>query len=697
MTTTCFVSYEIHPTTMGGCGVLIHHAADVLLAAGHEVVLLLDIPPDIFSQFNDRDRLTFANPARLRAFRVDDLCADFPWTPAQITDPFQWKSLRFAHALAHLSRQHAFDFVEFFEYCGPGYYALSRRLFRPDPARVMGCRLHGSIEVLERFGQGLARDRQQLSQFAFEHASLSLAETVLVPTATYYEEYFRKLYRLEPCCTVVSSPPKQPFKHREITPSRSGHFSITFIGRLFHIKGVDQLVHACVALMKERPDLDFSVDLVGYDSPDTPFPAAGPAYSHYLLTLIPERLRSRFRFRGQMSHQAIATLLADSLFAVFPNRIESFCYALHEVYDAGVPVIINSIPAFADFFVHEQNCLAYSGRTCELITCMRRLIDDEALRSRISRPYPVADHPVGDFYASPHARRPLTQASGHVPRTQVFILCDSPQGIASSPASRSLAAQTLAPHQCFWLIPAPQDGEETLWWLGSPWHLRDSTGRPVEPSDVTTLEAFVLLHESDALDPAWFELCAGAMQRRPASAFTGTWSRCQGAPIPSTLDLAPELAPFDHPARLHRILLRTQPDQLLCDLFDTTLGPLGHLGAVWSGCATIGQGVLLPECLVDSPRPDLLAPESRHLKSLVMRFGSTFADRLTLLAPILAEQAAHAFEAGRTASPANPPRPTPPQPLHTSDRIRIADELGGRTLARLAFSKLTRRVRGEKH
>jgi hypothetical protein len=368
------------------------------------------------------------------------------------------------------------------------------------------------------------------------------------------------------------------------------------------------------------------------------------------------------------------------------------------VYDAGVPVIINRIPAFADFFVHEQNCLAYNGRTCELISCMRRLVDDDALRARIARPYPVADHPVGDFYFSPHTRRPLTHTSAHAPRSQVFILCDSPDAIERAPASKSLAAQTLAPQQCYWLIPAPRDGAETLWWLGSPWHLRDGAGRAVEPSDVNTLEAILLLHESDFLHTSWLSLCTAAMQRRPSCAFTGTWSTCNGAPLASTLDLAPELAPFDHPARLHRILLRTHPDQLLCDLFDTTLGPLGHIGAVWNGCATLGRGVLLPECLIETPNLAPLAPESRHLKSLVMRFGSAFADRLTLLAPILAEQAAHAYEAGRDSlspTPSTPPqRPATPQPLHTSDRIRIADELGGRTLARLAFSKLTRRVRG---
>ena len=42
MSTILFVSYEIHPTTWGGAGVLLHHAAVQLLSEGHRVVFLLD-------------------------------------------------------------------------------------------------------------------------------------------------------------------------------------------------------------------------------------------------------------------------------------------------------------------------------------------------------------------------------------------------------------------------------------------------------------------------------------------------------------------------------------------------------------------------------------------------------------------------------------------------------------------------------
>jgi len=130
MAVICFVSYEIHPTTAGGCGVLIHHAADRLLRDGHDVVLLLDCSQGIFAKFRDKDRLTFAVPDRVRCYRVDDLC---PASLAKPTTVFQRKSPRFATALrAVLEREHV-DLVEFFEYCGPAFYALAERLSPNTP------------------------------------------------------------------------------------------------------------------------------------------------------------------------------------------------------------------------------------------------------------------------------------------------------------------------------------------------------------------------------------------------------------------------------------------------------------------------------------------------------------------------------------------------------------------------------------
>ena len=91
MATICFVSYEIHPTTWGGCGVLLRHAAEHLLRRGHEIVFLLDVPREYFDRFDGTDRLTFSHAERCRAYHVDTLCEDFPLRREEIPRFALWK------------------------------------------------------------------------------------------------------------------------------------------------------------------------------------------------------------------------------------------------------------------------------------------------------------------------------------------------------------------------------------------------------------------------------------------------------------------------------------------------------------------------------------------------------------------------------------------------------------------------------
>ncbi len=706
MAVICFVSYELHPTNMGGAGVLIHHAADELLNAGHEVVFLLDMPAEAFATLLSRDIQTFARPEHVRAYRVADLLEGIPFPEGQFQCVFQWKSYSFAWALGAMLEKERPDYVEFFEYCGAGYYAFVNRLYEADaappslldvitaapvlaPLPVLGSRLHGSLEVLDRHGQGLANNTDRLILHALERRAVGLSEAVLAPSRTYYERYYRDLYKLEAERVVISNPPKQPYPRTTRRPTPQDHFSIAFLGRMFHLKGVDQLVHAAVLLMKQRPELNFTIDLIGYDSEESPI---GGSYAQYLRTLIPQRLRARFIFTGQLTHAAITERLNNALFAVFPNRVESFCYALHEVYDAGVPLIINNLPAFGDFFHHERNALVYDSTTGGLVEAMRRMIDDDVLRERLCRPYPVAEHAIGDFYNAPRPLRPLApppapdDSAAALGLDPLVIILGRDELAVQSPAASAIRAQTSLPARTLCLVPALPDGEETLWWLGRAWHVRDLEGNSVEPSDALTTRALVVLDAWDEPDPQWLATCTRALLRRPDMAFAGTWSAAAGRHDAATFDVAPELLPFQHGRRLARVLLRTQPGTLLADIFDPSLGSLGHTGLLWDAVHQWGHGTLLPRVMLTTREWSVEPAPASELQSLLMRHGEGFGERLALLSGLLQAQAQR------------PPLPTPGvaaalfEPT-LSQKVQVADELGGSLLARMALKKLARRVR----
>lgn len=672
MSVTCFVSYELHPTTMGGAGVLIHHAAEALLAAGHEVVFLLDVPPGSFEQLLRQDLKKFpgAEAGRVRAYRVEELAGGLPLTGADFECVFQWKSYQFAAALAALCKREAIDFVEYFEYCGAGYYSFVDRLFSEDRGGpVLGSRLHGSLEILDRYGQGSVRDRDRYVMQALERRGLAMSEVVLAPSRTYYERYYRELYGIEPQRVIVSSPPKQAFPRVSRRPSATGEFSIAFLGRMFHLKGVDQLVNAAVMLMKRRPEWTFNVDLIGYDSVDESVPGS---YAAYLRTLMPAGLRGRFRFLGQLSHAEVAERLNEALFAVFPNRVESFCYALHEVYDAGVPVVVNDLPAFGDFFTHEKNALVYDGTTAGLSAAMERMIADGGLRERLCRPWAVAEGGVGEFYERPRALRGIV--SGDAAKVEpLVVVLGRDADIEQWPVMASLRAQSVQPARVVCLCPAA--GEAGLRWLGRAWDVRGVDGGAVEVSDLLTLDELAVLESDDELDAAWLEVCARGLGRSNA-AFAGTWVTRGGKGVPSVLDVAPELWPFEQGAGLARVLLRTQPGVLLAELLDPSLGGLGHTGLLWGAVARWGHGHLWARGMVEVGGGAVEA-SSGDMQAVLLRFGGAFAERLMHVAGMMSTRAQ-----GKPVS-----RPT------TEQKISLADELGGSLLAKMAIKKMVKRAK----
>jgi len=104
MTRICFATYEIYPTTGGGCGALLHNAAHMLLSQGHEVIFVLDLPHADFDRFQYRDRLALPHSERCRAYHVESLCQNAELRRADFLSAGQWRASTCSYTRARTRR-----------------------------------------------------------------------------------------------------------------------------------------------------------------------------------------------------------------------------------------------------------------------------------------------------------------------------------------------------------------------------------------------------------------------------------------------------------------------------------------------------------------------------------------------------------------------------------------------------------------
>lgn len=685
-----FASYEIHPTTWGGTGVLIRHAIERLLSEGHEVVLLLDIPETYFHRFDTRDRLALPNAERCRAYHVDALCAQMQWKESDFPDPFVWKSARFDHALARLLEHEPLDVIEFFEYCGVAAAALAAKLYGVRHAgTTLSVRVHNSVQWIDHFEATKPVDLARHRLYGLEHAGLALAESVLVPSAEYSDAYCRDRYGLEDSRRVVSEPPIQEFGRRPLLDDAKQNEAV-YYGRIFEFKGVERFVSAALIYLARHPESDLRFVLIGPTGNDAP---GGGPYDRYLQGLIPDAQRDRFEFTGHLDHEAARERFGRARFAAFPNRFESFCYAVHEVYDAGVPVAVADLPAFRRYFRDGENALVVADDTLSWVEAMERLASDAPLRERLSRPYGVTKDPLGSFYQAPRACRPVGahgKRDAEEPRVCVVVVVPAGTSPAYERKTLGTVAPGLAPGDRLWVAREVVDAGETaplFSWLGEPRRLEDAAGVVHPPEDACLLDALWVLLAGDVPDPELLPLARRALAcADPRLGFAGAWSRAADGRLHGTsLDIASELAPFEAPGRLSRAVVRTEPGALLMDHFDSRLAGLGEIGGLWRAEQEWGRGCLLPEVRLDRSPLEEASPvrDPERLAFLVSSVAA--ADQRERLARV-----AVVLEAVSGVSHATPPAAAPSLEAATS---QARANLNGRILLGLAWEKLTARLR----
>src|SRR5579864_5888089 len=365
-----FATMEFYPTNVGGAGTFIHHAAALLLEQGFTVVLLFDAVRSEYEQLVSVDRLAIPYGHRLLIYWVEDLCQDLV-IPIPCADMAIGKSLRLDHALRKLTQMHDVDLIELYDYCGHGFHYLAQPAEDRPPVAV---RLHSTNELMERMTRApLAPGRLWL--FAMERAQLGLADVVLIPGTAFYEQVVRPLYPTMTPDRVLTSPlPHLPIGELDYDPEAR---NVAFYGRLSTMKGLDTFLRAGVLALEDPVFAEWLGRFVIIGPEDYVATALSPKE---VRGLIPKDQIDRFHFTGRLDHTSLLKRLQTVSFACFGNRLESFCYAAHELHTAGIPLIVNRIPAFEDGFEEGVSAVFFDGTAFDLAAQMVRLARDDALR-----------------------------------------------------------------------------------------------------------------------------------------------------------------------------------------------------------------------------------------------------------------------------------------------------------------------------
>jgi glycosyltransferase involved in cell wall biosynthesis len=164
--------------------------------------------------------------------------------------------------------------------------------------------------------------------------------------------------------------------HRERIREQMGltGFTVLFVGRMVEdFKGVESLLRACAVLEKEGCSL--SVILVG----------DGPDKRRYESVAAEEGLR-RVRFLGTLDRESLCRIYSGADVFILPSRSEVWGFVLNEAMEFGLPLIVSdAVGANPDLVPSEENgTIVPVGDVGALAAALRRLMEDEALRRRMS-------------------------------------------------------------------------------------------------------------------------------------------------------------------------------------------------------------------------------------------------------------------------------------------------------------------------
>jgi glycosyltransferase involved in cell wall biosynthesis len=387
----CLVSSEFAPFQGWGAGTYASLAAAAFAAAGHETHVLS----------SDRGMIDTGPRVRpgVRFHAIDWDAAPLRWD-GWPTHPVR-HAMGVFHALRKLHAAHPFDYIEFPDFGGEGFFVTqARRAWGEFPEAVLGVRLHSATRELWALNGRDWLDRERAVLCSIEDATTRAADILIAPSRAMLDLLRPRLGDVidAPDRTVVAV--HNPFDfalleelggvpHAADPDARAageptGPAEVVFIGRLEERKGVRLLVRAARRVLDAGIDVRFR--LIGGDTCTGPY--EGSMLDHLRDQLGP--LADRFIFDGRRTERRLlGRAVRRAACCVFPSVWENFPYACLEAMALGACVVGSDAGGMAEMIEPpERNAttpsglLFRSGDEASLAEALKRALTDVDLRRR---------------------------------------------------------------------------------------------------------------------------------------------------------------------------------------------------------------------------------------------------------------------------------------------------------------------------
>lgn len=380
----CLVSREVRPFVGGGLATYVLEMARVLVSRGHDVHVVT-VPTERLAA-----RLGEAAPGVV-AHEVD-IHRGHAAIPGAYFSHSNRYSMAVLETLRELHARTPFDYIEFPEYAGEGYWSLrAKRTLGDFAGCVLGVRLHTPhytcMEVDRKHTLPTENAHiEHMEKWCIREADVVLsASRAMIDRATRDLGGMRRGEERGPM-RLVRLPIdlgqiRADFERGE--PETGSVPTIVCIGRAQCCKGSHTLVEAAQILFERG--LDARVRFIGGDTHTGPF---GRSMREHLERRMSGRFRDRFTIEEARNREglgaAIRGTIADGGVCCFPSLWESYCLACVEAMGVGACVVTSDAGALPEVVRDGvDGIVTRADDPVSLADGLERAIGDHELRPRL--------------------------------------------------------------------------------------------------------------------------------------------------------------------------------------------------------------------------------------------------------------------------------------------------------------------------